>query len=463
MADVFDVAGQVAARAAAGTFARWHAQAEATGWCAQPIRLSGSGERVDTATGEIAGEYSTAEEPDGVLLVACGTRRAALCPPCSATYRADTYQLVAAGLRGGKTITAAVAQHPAVFVTFTAPSFGLVHTARGTPRRRRPCHPVRKGEWQWCEHSNPTICTRVHDPADQVVGAPLCEQCYDVTGTVLFNALAPELWRRTTVYLPRVLAARAGLTQAEIRRQARISFTKVAEYQRRGVIHFHAVIRLDGADGPETPPPSWADTNLLRQAVRDAHAAAKVDAPLVGDGTARTFRWGEQLDVRTIRRGAATNADKVAAYLAKYATKAGEELTGGLAHRLHGISDLDAYTMPAHVRLLVRTCWALGKNKQLAPLKLRRWAHMLGFGGHYATRSRCYSVTLRALRDARATWRRRHNDRHVIAGTWRYVGRGHHSPADGALAAAAATTRQHAAEAARAQRRAERLLLADIA
>jgi hypothetical protein len=35
-----------------------------------------------------------------VLLVACGTRRAALCLPCSATHRADSYQLVATGLRG---------------------------------------------------------------------------------------------------------------------------------------------------------------------------------------------------------------------------------------------------------------------------------------------------------------------------------------------------------------------------
>lgn len=25
--------------------------------------------------------------------------------------------------------------------------------------------------------------------------------------------------------------------------------------------------------------------------------------------------------------------------------------------------------------------------------RLRRWTHMLGFGGHFATKSRCYSTT----------------------------------------------------------------------
>jgi hypothetical protein len=34
---------------------------------------------------------------------------------------------------------------------------------------------------------------------------------------------------------------------------------------------------------------------------------------------------------------------------------------------------------------------------------------VLGFGGHFSTKSRRYSTTLRALRDARTTWRRTHH------------------------------------------------------
>jgi len=40
---------------------------------------------------------------------------------------------------------------------------------------------------------------------------------------------------------------------------------------------------------------------------------------------------------------------------------------------------------------------------------LRRWTHMLGFGGHSLTKARRYSVTLTALRQARITYRR-HQD-----------------------------------------------------
>jgi hypothetical protein len=460
--ELFDVAGRVAARASAGTFARWHAQVAATGFCANPIRLAGGGQHVDTTTGEFTGVYTTIDEPDGVLLVACGNRRAAVCPPCSATYRADSYQLVATGLRGGKTIPSSVANHPAVFATFTAPSFGLVHTVRGSERGRRLCHPPRRGEWQWCAHGTPSVCTRAHQRDDAIVGAPLCDRCYDTAGTVLFNALVPELWRRTTIYLPRMLAHVAGISQSQLRRQLRVSFTKVAEYQRRGVIHLHAVIRLDGPDGYDDAPPAWADVTMLRRALRSAAAEVSVPAPEIGDGVGRRIRWGDQLDVRSIRNAGVMNPPRAAAYLAKYATKASEGLTGGLTGRVRTVSEINAQEMPEHIRRIVKTCWALGGRRDLGQLRLRRWTHMLGFAGHFATRSRRYSLTLRSLREARVSWRRSHDARRVVDGTWRYLGRGHSTPADGALVAAAAATRMHAAEAARAQRRAERALFAAV-
>ena len=70
---------------------------------------------------------------------------------------------------------------------------------------------------------------------------------------MLFNALAPELWRRFTLALRGSVAKSAGLTVTRAARGPEVSFAKVAEYQRRGVVHFHAVIRLDGPDGPTTP------------------------------------------------------------------------------------------------------------------------------------------------------------------------------------------------------------------
>jgi hypothetical protein len=55
---------------------------------------------------------------------------------------------------------------------------------------------------------------------------------------------------------------------------------------------------------------------------------------------------------------------------------------------------------------MIRTAWTLGARPELADLRLRAWAHMLGFRGHFSTKSRRYSTTLGALRDARAAWRR---------------------------------------------------------
>lgn len=42
------------------------------------------------------------------------------------------------------------------------------------------------------------------------------------------------------------------------------------DHQKRGLVHLHAVIRLDGPDGHTTPPPPWATLDALDHAVRAA-------------------------------------------------------------------------------------------------------------------------------------------------------------------------------------------------
>ena len=74
--------------------------------------------------------------PTASIYKPCGNRRATTCPGCAETYRRDAYHLIRAGLIGGKGITPDVATHPAVFVTFTAPSFGPVHAR---PVRQHTC------------------------------------------------------------------------------------------------------------------------------------------------------------------------------------------------------------------------------------------------------------------------------------------------------------------------------------
>jgi hypothetical protein len=234
---------------------------------------------------------------------------------------------------------------------------------------------------------------------------------------VLWNALAPELWRRTTIAVQRAVGRLVGLQEGELRQLVRISYAKVAEFQRRGAIHFHAVIRLDAATDCRcpaclAPPPEPFTATLLEDALRLAVPAVRLPCPPVDAGPERYARWGEQLDVRNITTGddqaGELSAEQVAGYIAKYATKATESFGAGLDRRLHDADDLEHLDqLPAHVAELVRACWVLGARPELGSLRLRAWAHMLGFGGHWSTKSRRYSTTMGALRRARVAFARR--------------------------------------------------------
>ncbi len=159
------------------------------------------------------------------------------------------------------------------------------------------------------------------------------------------------------------MAARAGLTQRGLKESARLSFGKVPEFQKRGALHFHAVIRIDGPDGPGTPPPSWASANLLTDAIyaAAAHPCTSVTAPAAGDQPTRTFRWGTQLDVRPVKAfgdGSDITEQAVASYVAKYATKAAET-TGTIDRRIGELTELDRHQVPAHTRQLITACKCL--------------------------------------------------------------------------------------------------------
>ncbi|MFJ2030554.1 replication initiator [Streptosporangium sp. NPDC087985] len=414
-------------------YARWASQIRRTGGCRQPIHLRGHVSHLDPATGQRLHTYSTATEPDGILRVPCKTRRASRCPACAETYRADTYQLIRAGLVGGKGVPDSVTAHPCLFVTLTAPSFGTVHTRQEKNGTVLPCHARRDAAT--CPHGRVMSCTARHGSDEGCLGEPLCPDCYDYAGSVLFNAMSPELWRRLTEALRRRVAKLAGLTLRELREQAVISFAKVAEYQRRGVVHFHAVIRLDGPDGPASPPPAWATADALADAVRHAASAVAVTVPAAGDDPARVLRWGAQLDIREITMTGDLTEQAVAAYIAKYATKAAE-CVGTLDRRINPLDDLEAFNLRDHPRRLITECLRLGALDELADLRLVQWAHMLGFRGHFSTKSRRYSTTLGTLRAARTEHMRGEaittgrlplfdEDTVLVISHWEYAGQGH--------------------------------------
>ncbi|WP_030734395.1 replication initiator [Streptomyces sp. NRRL S-31] len=365
-----------------GSYAR---QIQRLGGCERPVRMEGHRLDVHAATGEIVREITDRDLPAGQLLIRCNNRRATRCATCAETYRKDTFHLVTAGLSGGKGIGPVVARHPRVFATFTAPSFGPVHNRPAGGRCR---------------------CGRTHTEDDPTLGTPLDPERYDYRAAVLWNAHAGALWGRFTTYLRQQIATRAGLTRSASRDCVRVSYAKVAEYQRRGAVHFHAVIRLDGPGGAEDDPPAWATTELLTDAIRSAARLAETPGPVI-DGRAYAFRFGDQLDIRPIRSAdfagtSELSSRAVAAYIAKYATK-GAETAGTLDRPVRNpITDLIGSGVTDHARRMILTCWHLGALPELEALRLRKWAHMLGFRGHFSTKSRTYSVTLGALRQERA-------------------------------------------------------------
>ncbi|MGW1528967.1 replication initiator protein RepSA [Streptomyces sp. NPDC001588] len=401
-------------------FDRWQEQVRRTGGCSNPIHLVGQTITRDAKTGDVLYSYSTDREPGGRLRVACGNRRASRCPACAWTYAGDTYHLIRAGITGDerKDVPTTVRDHPRVFATLTAPSFGPVHNRPDSGRCR---------------------CGARHADDDSALGTALDPERYDYAGAVLWNNHAGDLWRRFTIYLRREIATRAGLTQSALKDVCRVSFGKVAEFQKRGAVHFHAVVRLDGPDGPDSSPPAWATVVLLDDAIRAAAARVSVPVPTAGEFPARSLRWGSQVDVQPI--GALGHEElteqAVASYVAKYATKAAET-TGTVDRRIGELSELDKLPgLPAHTRRLIEACWDL--DDAYPERLLAKWAHMLGFRGHFSTKSRRYSTTLGALRQVRADYRARQERRErglledldetegstLILAHWTYAGHGH--------------------------------------
>lgn len=438
-ADLDAVVGQMLRRASSPGFSDWWRRAESVGFCAHPIHLTGT-------------------DPFGrqqVVWTRCNNRRAQVCPSCSDLYARDTWQLVHAGAAGGHhNIPTTISTHPQVFVTLTAPGFGAVHNATGDICRDHH----RVGGYTRCAHGKPLWCSRTHDHGDQLVGQPLCNQCYDYLSHVLFTWHLPELWRRFTIALRRAVH-RFLKTHGVATDSVRVSFVKVVEMQARAVPHIHALIRLDPADrqttsgeqtnyGPAArcggaqprhpaeppwqPPITAADLAVLidrtaRQItiVMSIPTTANDDLSAAGVGNSGvvTVQFGSQIDVQplTTESSAAQedsdashgtgglSARRVARYLAKYVTKSLHDF--GIAARRLSSEAITSLDVSEHVRSILATIADLANHA--APhagdsdspwAGIDRWLHTLGYRGHITTKSRSYSTTMTALRTRRAQW-----------------------------------------------------------
>ena len=172
-----------------------------------------------------------------------------------------------------------------MFATLTAPGFGPVHTTRTGQRGR--CCPADPA----ATPTNAAARTAATSPAPATSprttrgsARPMCPDCYDYTGHVLFNALAPELWRRFTIYLPRQLARLAGITQRSCA-------------ARSGSGSSRSPNTSTAASSTTTPSSGWTPrvtatsrrppgyTALLNQAIRQAAPPSPATSPLTDTAT----------------------------------------------------------------------------------------------------------------------------------------------------------------------------------
>src|SRR5699024_4734732 len=265
--------------------------------CQRPVRMMRSG--VDSITGEV-GE---AQE----VLIRCGTRLASRCPSCAALYRGDVQAIMREGLRS------AGADDAIVFLTLTAPSFGRTHHVPPAPPPRLGRR--RRAVWER-RHRRRCECGTVHSPGDSALrGVPVRPGSYRYAQQVRWNWGAGCLWSRTADELSRVIGVRD-----DDGRLVRVPYIAVAEWQARGAVHLHVILRVprDRAAALGAERDGARGTVRLRALESEVRA---VSATVRGE----RVRWGSQVVAELV--ASERQRYRVAGYLAKLVQYSVKDLT----------------------------------------------------------------------------------------------------------------------------------------
>ncbi len=155
------------------------------------------------------------------------------------------------------------------------------------------------------------------------------------------------------------------------------------------------------------------DAQALAAAVEEAAGLVRLEVHPAGHQPV-ALRWGVQVDARPINLGACRDAttgevhpELVAAYLAKYLTKSTEDFGLDGHGRVHSATDARYLGASAHVVRIIETAEQLARDGGEVYERLADRYGTLGFRGHVMTKTRRYSTTFGALRQARRDWRQR--------------------------------------------------------
>ena len=319
---------QVMARLRSADLDEWASTAARVGFCSNPVRLVGSSVAVDRTSGEVLrsvrlgrrarwGHVRAVRQPTSrpVPVVLSAVRRGHLPPDPGRggrrQGRAGGGRRQPAGLRDADRALLRCGPRPP-----PEPPMPPTRSLSGTVPARAAQRPASR-------------CT---NSTTRALGQPLCPDCYDYESHVLWQWWAPELWRRFTIALKRRLAQLLGADLDHLGDVASLQYAKVAEYQVRGAVHFHALIRLDGppdADG-FAPAPSEVTAGVLAKVVEQVAAEVTlVAAPVTPGGTTRVLAFGAQVDTRVVAGLPAHRRPRCPAQ-----RRAGRRLPGQVRHQV---------------------------------------------------------------------------------------------------------------------------------
>ena len=182
--------------------------------------------------------------------VRCGSRFKTRCAPCAELYRSDWAAIARSGIFDGD-----VADFKFYLLTLTAPSFGRVHRVPRSSEKVQKCG-----------------CGALHTVADAALrGVPLDSSSYDYAGQAAWNRDSGVLWDRT----------RKRLRD----RWDSLEYFLVREWQDRGVLHLHLLVRIARFEAPSA--------EQLRDDARSAVAFSKIDGSQIV--------WGAQARCDALR------------------------------------------------------------------------------------------------------------------------------------------------------------------
>lgn len=266
--------------------------------CQRPVYMNG----VNPSTGEVV-----------EIEMRCNTRKARICPSCSALYRGDVKAIIREGIH-----TAQVQGDIVVFFTLTAPSFGPTHFVPPTPPPRLSSR--QRAQWSRRNHRR-CLCGVQHAPGDRrYLGVPASIGSYDYDAQVRWNLAAGRLWSRTVDELTRILNVRDGLGKLQ-----RLPYVAVAEWQSRGAIHLHVITRIPQDRLAMLQPMDASERGSGSLRLKRLEEEATTVTTTVND---ETIGWGSQCVAEVVNTE--RQMLRTAGYFAKAVMYAVKDLTNEL-------------------------------------------------------------------------------------------------------------------------------------